>query len=238
MILFGPPGAGKGSQAPMIVDQLGILALDWRHAVCGGGSGPEVGLKAKDVMASAASSRTTWSSTSSTTASRRPTAQRASSSTASCAPWRGRRCSTRCSRATAKVSLVLAEVPDEVLTERICGRWVHKRRALVPRQVCPAEVARGGRRDGRDDARRRDGRAADAATRKRRSRSASRATTRRPCPSSRTTSRPASSPASTRTSSPRRCGRASRRSCLCSKHLFSRAARARPSTTAARCLLT
>ena len=26
-----------------------------------------------------------------------------------------------------KVSLVLAlEVPDEVLTERICGRWVHK----------------------------------------------------------------------------------------------------------------
>ena len=53
MILFGPPGAGKGSQAPMIVDQLGIPQLstgDMLRAAVAAGS--EVGLKAKDVMAS------------------------------------------------------------------------------------------------------------------------------------------------------------------------------------------
>eukprot|EP00966_Prymnesium_polylepis_P234151 5415887-Prymnesium_polylepis.1 len=53
MILFGPPGAGKGSQAPKIVETLSIPQLstgDMLRAAVAAGS--EVGLKAKDVMAS------------------------------------------------------------------------------------------------------------------------------------------------------------------------------------------
>ena len=53
MILFGPPGAGKGSQAPKIVDTLSIPQLstgDMLRAAVAAGS--EVGMKAKDVMAS------------------------------------------------------------------------------------------------------------------------------------------------------------------------------------------
>ena len=53
MILFGPPGAGKGSQAPKIVEVLGIPQLstgDMLRAAVAAGS--EVGKQAKDVMAS------------------------------------------------------------------------------------------------------------------------------------------------------------------------------------------
>ena len=52
-ILFGPPGAGKGSQAPKIVDKLSIPQLstgDMLRAAVAAGS--EVGKQAKDVMAS------------------------------------------------------------------------------------------------------------------------------------------------------------------------------------------
>jgi adenylate kinase len=53
MILFGPPGAGKGTQGPKIVDLLGIPALSTgdmlRAAVS---AGTEVGKKAKAVMES------------------------------------------------------------------------------------------------------------------------------------------------------------------------------------------
>ena len=53
MVLFGPPGAGKGSQAPKIVDTLKIPQLstgDMLRAAVAAGS--EVGKQAKDVMAS------------------------------------------------------------------------------------------------------------------------------------------------------------------------------------------
>ena len=53
MILFGPPGAGKGSQAPKIVDKLNIPQLstgDMLRAAVAAGS--DVGMQAKDVMAS------------------------------------------------------------------------------------------------------------------------------------------------------------------------------------------
>ena len=53
MILFGPPGAGKGSQAPKIVDTLSIPQLstgDMLRAAVAAGS--EVGKQAKGVMES------------------------------------------------------------------------------------------------------------------------------------------------------------------------------------------
>merc|ERR1719238_2526547 len=53
MILFGAPGAGKGTQAPKIVDKLKIPQLstgDMLRAAVAAGS--EVGKQAKDVMAS------------------------------------------------------------------------------------------------------------------------------------------------------------------------------------------
>ena len=53
MILFGPPGAGKGSQAPKIVETLGVPQLSTgdmlRAAVA---AGTEVGKQAKSVMES------------------------------------------------------------------------------------------------------------------------------------------------------------------------------------------
>jgi len=129
MILFGPPGAGKGSQAPKIVDKLAIPQLstgDMLRAAVAAGS--DVGKQAKDVMASGG----------------------LVSDELVVSIIRERIKDTDCeggfildgfprtveqakmldgmlAGSDDKVSLVLAlEVPDEVLTERICGRWVHK----------------------------------------------------------------------------------------------------------------
>merc|ERR1719325_94066 len=53
MMVFGAPGAGKGTQGPKIVEMLGIPQLSTgdmlREAVA---AGTEVGKKAKEVMAS------------------------------------------------------------------------------------------------------------------------------------------------------------------------------------------
>merc|ERR1719401_1631860 len=53
LILFGPPGAGKGTHSPKIVDKYGTPSLSTgdmlREAVA---AGTEVGLKAKEVMSS------------------------------------------------------------------------------------------------------------------------------------------------------------------------------------------
>ena len=129
MILFGPPGAGKGSQAPKIVDKLGIPQLstgDMLRAAVAAGS--EVGLKAKDVMSSGGLVSDDLV----------VDIIRDRIKEADCAKGfildgfprtveQAKMLDEMLSGDGTKVSLVLAlEVPDEVLTERICGRWVHK----------------------------------------------------------------------------------------------------------------
>merc|ERR1719238_401942 len=129
MILFGPPGAGKGSQAPKIVETLNIPQLSTgdmlRAAVA---AGTEVGLQAKDVMASGGlvSDELVVSII------------RERITEADCGGGfildgfprtveQAKMLDEMLAASGDKVSLVLAlEVPDEVLTERICGRWVHK----------------------------------------------------------------------------------------------------------------
>mmetsp|Transcript_117449 Transcript_117449/g.184708 ORF Transcript_117449/g.184708 Transcript_117449/m.184708 type:complete len:504 (-) Transcript_117449:57-1568(-) len=129
MILFGPPGSGKGTHAPKIVARLGIPNLSTgdmlRAAVA---AGTPVGLEAKDVMAKGGLvsddmvvqiikdrilepdcklgfildgfPRTTE---------------------------QAKKLDALLAATGERVSLCLAlKVPDEVLTERICGRWIHK----------------------------------------------------------------------------------------------------------------
>ena len=129
MILFGPPGAGKGSQALKVVAKLGIPQLSTgdmlRAAVAAGTS---VGNEAKAVMESGGlvpddlvvgiiSDRI---------------------KEADCAKGFILDGFPRSVEQASKLDAVLAdsgeavsciialEVPDAVLTERICGRWVHK----------------------------------------------------------------------------------------------------------------
>mmetsp|Transcript_1755 Transcript_1755/g.3533 ORF Transcript_1755/g.3533 Transcript_1755/m.3533 type:complete len:283 (-) Transcript_1755:470-1318(-) len=129
MILFGPPGAGKGSQAPKIVEKLSIPQLSTgdmlRAAVA---AGTEVGKQAKDVMASGGLVSDDLV----------VNIIRDRITEADCAGGfildgfprtveQAKMLDTMLMSAGTKVSLVLAlEVPDAVLTERICGRWVHK----------------------------------------------------------------------------------------------------------------
>ena len=51
IIIFGPPGAGKGTQAQIIVDERGVVQLSTgdmlRSAIA---AGTELGMKAKQIM--------------------------------------------------------------------------------------------------------------------------------------------------------------------------------------------
>jgi adenylate kinase len=129
LMLFGPPGAGKGTHAPKIVDALKCPQLSTgdmlREAVA---AGTEVGLKAKEVMASGG----------------------LVSDEIVIGIIKDRIKADDCSKGfildgfprtlpQAKAldelleatgegvrNVVEFHVPDEVLTERICGRWIHK----------------------------------------------------------------------------------------------------------------
>jgi len=128
MVLCGPPGSGKGTQAPKIVDALGIPQLSTgdmlREAVA---QGTEVGLKAKEVMA----------------------AGQLVSDDIVVGIIRDRVKAHDCrngfildgfprtvaqagaldkmlQETSESVGLVIElQVPDVVLVERICGRWIH-----------------------------------------------------------------------------------------------------------------
>ena len=129
VILFGPPGAGKGSQAPKIVGALGVPQLSTgdmlRAAVA---TGTEIGKQADEVMQSGA----------------------LVSDELVVSIIRERIAESDCDRgflldgfprtveqakmldemltaSKEKVATVISlEVPDEVIEERIGGRWVHK----------------------------------------------------------------------------------------------------------------
>lgn len=127
MILFGPPGAGKGSQAPKIVDTLKIPQLstgDMLRAAVAAGS--EVGKQAKDVMASGG--LVSDELVVSIIKERITEADCSGGFILDGFPRTVEQAKMLDEMLGAdKVNLVLAlEVPDEVLTERICGRWVHK----------------------------------------------------------------------------------------------------------------
>mmetsp|Transcript_65477 Transcript_65477/g.174384 ORF Transcript_65477/g.174384 Transcript_65477/m.174384 type:complete len:274 (-) Transcript_65477:367-1188(-) len=129
LILFGPPGAGKGSQAPKLVETLGIPQLSTgdmlRAAVK---AGTPVGVQAKAVMDSGGlvGDELVVGVVSERIA--QPdcgdgfildgfprTMQQA------------KLLDELLAKTGESVSLVVAlQVPDEVLTERICGRWIHQ----------------------------------------------------------------------------------------------------------------
>ena len=129
MILFGPPGAGKGSQAPKIVETMGIPQLSTgdmlRAAVA---AGTEIGMKAKGVMESGGlvSDDLVVS-----IIKERIAADDCSGGFILDGFPRTveqtKMLDAMLAEAGEKVGYVVAlDVPDEVLTERICGRWVHK----------------------------------------------------------------------------------------------------------------
>ncbi|KAL3923675.1 MAG: hypothetical protein SGPRY_004145 [Prymnesium sp.] len=129
MILFGPPGAGKGSQAPKIVESLGIPQLSTgdmlRAAVA---AGTEVGKQAKDVME--AGGLVSDELVVSIIRDRIKEKDCEGGFILDGFPRtveQAKMLDEMLDETGDKVNIVLAlEVPDHVLTERICGRWVHK----------------------------------------------------------------------------------------------------------------
>jgi len=129
MILFGPPGAGKGSQAPKIVETLKIPQLSTgdmlRAAVA---AGTEVGKQAKEVMESGG--LVSDELVVSIICDRVKDDDCCGGFILDGFPRtveQAKMLDSMLADSGDGVSLVLAlEVPDEILTERICGRWVHK----------------------------------------------------------------------------------------------------------------
>jgi adenylate kinase len=129
MMLFGPPGAGKGTHAPNIVEKLGIPQLSTgdmlREAVA---KGTEVGQRAQqimkegglvsdDIVVGIISDRIQEQDCSNgfildgfpRTIAQAEMLDEMLAQVGDC------------------VSIVIElSVPDEILTERICGRWIHK----------------------------------------------------------------------------------------------------------------
>merc|ERR1719445_2619818 len=129
VILFGPPGSGKGTHAPKLVDKLGAPQLstgDMLRAAVAAGS--EVGQKAKavmeagglvgdDIVVGIIRDRIEESDCSKGfILDGFPRTVDQAKMLDECLAEKG-----ECVNA-----VVALEVPDAVLTERICGRWVHK----------------------------------------------------------------------------------------------------------------
>mmetsp|Transcript_22873 Transcript_22873/g.71806 ORF Transcript_22873/g.71806 Transcript_22873/m.71806 type:complete len:355 (-) Transcript_22873:530-1594(-) len=129
MILFGPPGAGKGSHAPKIVEAFKIPQLSTgdmlRAAVA---AGTEVGKQAKTVMESGG--LVSDELVVSIIRERIKEEDCTSGFILDGFPRtveQAKMLDEVLAGIGEKVNHVVAlEVPDAVLTERICGRWVHK----------------------------------------------------------------------------------------------------------------
>ena len=129
LILFGPPGAGKGTHAPKIVDKLQIPQLSTgdmlRAAVA---AGTEVGKRAKAAMDSGA--LVTDEIVVGIIADRIKEDDCARGFILDGFPRtveQAKMLDAELAKTGEEVSRVLElSVPDAVLTERICGRWVHK----------------------------------------------------------------------------------------------------------------
>ena len=129
VIMFGPPGAGKGTHAPKLVEKLGAPQLSTgdmlRAAVA---AGTEVGKQAKAVMESGG--LVSDEIVVGIIKDRIPEPDCGKGFILDGFPRTVEQAKILddCLGATDEcVNAVIAlEVPDEILTERICGRWVHK----------------------------------------------------------------------------------------------------------------
>lgn len=129
LIIFGPPGGGKGTYGEKIINKLGVPGLSTgdmlREAVA---AGTELGLKAKSVMESGGFVDDAIIVSLITERIKQP----------DCAKGfmldgfprtveQAGKLDEALGALGESVNMVLAlEVPDDVLTVRICGRWVHK----------------------------------------------------------------------------------------------------------------
>jgi adenylate kinase len=129
IILFGPPGSGKGTQAPKMVARLGMPQLSTgdmlRAAVA---AGTPVGLQAKSVMEAGGLVSDDLVVSIIKERCQAPDCQRGfilDGFPRTIA--QAQKLDAFLADAKETVSLVIElAVPDEVLTERICGRWIHK----------------------------------------------------------------------------------------------------------------
>ncbi|CAK0834949.1 unnamed protein product [Prorocentrum cordatum] len=124
MILCGPPGCGKGTQAPKIVDKLDIPQLRGRPASLKG----QVGLKAKEVMAAGK-----LVSDDIVVGIIRERIQASDCRNGFILDGFPRTVAQAVAldemlkETSERVGIVVElNIPDEVLFERITGRWIHK----------------------------------------------------------------------------------------------------------------
>ena len=148
LVLVGPPGAGKGSQAPKIGAALGIPPLstgDMLRAAVAAGS--EVGVQAKDVMA--AGGLVPDELIVSIIGERIQAADCSKGFILDGFPRTVEQATmldAMLSKSADQVGLVLAlEAPDAVLAERVCGRWVHQAsgRGYHAKFAAPKSLAAG-----------------------------------------------------------------------------------------------
>lgn len=129
IVLFGAPGSGKGTYGAKMIDRLGIPQLSTgdllREAVA---AGTEIGLKAKSVMESGG-----FVSDEIVIGIIKDRIQQPDCAGGFILDGFPRTVEQAASldkelaSVSLSVNLIIAlEVPDEVLTDRICGRWVHK----------------------------------------------------------------------------------------------------------------
>jgi adenylate kinase len=129
LVLFGPPGCGKGTHAPRIVETLKIPQLSTgdmlREAVA---AGTEVGKQAKAVMESGG-----LVSDEIVVGIIKDRIQQADCGSGFILDGfprtleQAKALDAALAEGGESVSKIIEfQVPDEVLTERICGRWIHK----------------------------------------------------------------------------------------------------------------